>query len=104
MPTMSIEESSAPSRRTSCSRCWLASVGRNSGVIVYLPSDSSEQRFETSSIVPPGWIATKKVRSRGPELSELPPQATRAVAASAAAATQIKDRAAQLDFNTPLLG
>jgi hypothetical protein len=61
MPTMSIEESWAPRRRTSCSRCWVASVGRNSGLIVYLPPDSLEQRSETFSIVPPGWIATKKV-------------------------------------------
>src|SRR6186997_2988018 len=98
MPTMSIELSSAPSRRTSCSRCWLASVGRNSGAIVYFPPDSSEHRFETSSIVPPGWIATKKVSSREPELSELPPQPARPVAASTALVRQIIDRAAQLDF------
>ena len=61
-------ESSAPSRRTSCSRCWLASVGRNSGVdLVARRSIPSEQRSATSSIVPPGWIATKKVSSRGPD-------------------------------------
>ena len=35
---MSIEVSFAPSRRTSCSRDWLASLGSSSGLIVYLPS------------------------------------------------------------------
>jgi len=68
-------------------------------VIVYLPPDSFEHRFETSSIVPPGWIATKKVSSREPDPSEPPPQAARPVAARTAAARQIEDRAAQLDFN-----
>ena len=41
-------------------------------MIVYLPFDSFEQRSRLSSIVPPGWIATKKVSSRGPDPSELP--------------------------------
>ena len=34
MPMMSMVESSAPSRRTSCSRCWLASVGSSSTLTV----------------------------------------------------------------------
>ena len=77
---MSIEGSLAPSRRTSCSRDWLASLGRNSGVIAYRPWDSLVQRAAVSSIVPPGWIATKKVSLVGPD-SE-PPQAARPTATS----------------------
>ena len=68
-------------------------------MIVYLPFDSSEHRSETSSIVPPGWIATKKVSSRGPLSSEEPPQAARAVATRTVVTRQISERATQLDFN-----
>ena len=65
---MSIEESFAPRRRTSCSRDWVASFGSSSGLIVYLPFASLVQRSAVASIVPPGWIATKKVSVGGPEL------------------------------------
>ncbi len=48
MPMMSIESSSAPRRRTSCSRWASAWAGRNSKEIVYSPFDDSEHLVAAS--------------------------------------------------------
>ena len=71
MPMMSIESSSAPSRRTSCSRCWSASEGRYSNLIVYSPSDSFEQRFgdrrqDTAGLVEDEPAQVRPARRRNP--------------------------------------
>ena len=82
MPMMSIELSSAPSRRTSCSRCWSASEGRYWKLIVYSPFEDSEQASAISGTTPLGSLKMKKLSSVGPLDSSPPPQAERTSAAA----------------------
>ena len=72
MPIRSTVESFAARRRTSCSRCWLASVGSSWTSTSYLPCDSALQRFATFWIVPPGCVATNQFSFTGPALPDPP--------------------------------
>ena len=91
MPMMSIESSSAPRRRTSCSRWPSASEGRYSKAIVYSPFDSSEQRSATACGAPLGSLKMNQVSSVEPlpdPSSEPQPATSRASPLRAAAASR----------------
>ena len=66
----SSDGSSAPRRRTSCSRCWSACEGRYSKLILYLPPDCCEQRSAVFCGPPLGSLKMNQLRVTAPPSEE----------------------------------